>query len=209
MSISIELARIGATEAYHDATGPNLYGFEPFFKSTNYPVMTMLEEIAKWQPLGMLTPRFACVNQEASDHFSDIRPSIMEICRSSRTTESIFIRGHNHIFICPRTWSLQEEPISPDHSNCPDVEANQYTESLIRYRSNIILDALVRWRLQQVNLPLPNPSGLNAMVDLNARDSYLSPQNYDAYISSKCLRQTVLRVLTYVGSGQKSMQQIS
>ncbi|KAL9137039.1 MAG: hypothetical protein Q9175_001749 [Cornicularia normoerica] len=88
----------------------------------NYPVITMLEEIAKWQRLGMLTPRFACVNEEASDHFSDIRPSIMEICQNPSTTESIFIRGHNYIFICPGTWGLKEEPVSPDHSNCPDVE---------------------------------------------------------------------------------------
>ena len=53
---------------------------------------------------------------------------------------------------------------------------------------NIILDAFVRWRLQQVELPL---AGLNAMVSLNARKSYLSPRNFDAYVSSECLWQTV------------------
>ena len=59
----------------------------------------------------------------------------------------------------------------PDHSNCPDVEANYYNEFIIRYRSNIILDALIRWRLQQTNLPLSDPNGLNAMVNFNAQDS--------------------------------------
>ena len=185
MSISIELARLGATQAYYDAMGPKLYGFEPLFKSTRFPVITVLEEIAKWQPLGMLRPRFACVNRESSDYFADIRPSIMELCQDPPTTQSIFIRGHNNIFICPSTWSLKEEVFAPDHSNCPEVEANQYTEGITRYRSNIILVALVRWRLQEINLPLSTPDGLNAMISLNAQGSYLSPPNYDLYVSSK------------------------
>lgn len=81
--------------------GPMMYRFEQFFRSMAYPVTTMLKDIADWVPVGVLLPRFSCVNKEASDHFLDIRPLIMEICQSDPTKESIFIKGHNHIFICP------------------------------------------------------------------------------------------------------------
>lgn len=218
----------------------------------------MLEEIGNWRPLGMLTPRFACVNQAASDYFSDIRPSIMEICQNPPTRKSIFIRGQNYIFICPATWTIQEEPISPDHRSCPEIAANKFTtgipsESIVRsayvptsttilsrktrfanicalltcftsqtstqrmgadpikyegYRSNIILGALVKWRLQHLKLPLFSPTRLNDMVALTDRESYLSPINYDAYISSRYLSQIVLRELIRVCSGEKSVHQI-
>ncbi len=68
MSTSIQPARIGALQAYHDANGPILYGFEPFFKDIYYPATTMLKDIGDWEPLGMLTPRFSCVNQVAFDN---------------------------------------------------------------------------------------------------------------------------------------------
>ena len=187
MSISIELARYGSLFAYEDATGPRMYGFEPFFKSMAYPVATMLKEIANWKPVGVLLPRFSCVNKEASDHFLDIRPSIMEICQASPPRESIFIKGHNHIFLCPIIWTHNEEPISPDKNGCPEVRGNRFSKGPPRYRSNIILDQLVRWRLQNVGIPVSQPSGLNSMVALNARDSFASPKNYDAYMTSKCL----------------------
>ena len=187
MSISIELARYGAVFAYEDATGPMIYGFEPFFKGMAYSVSTTLKEIANWVPVGVLLPRFSCVNQEASDHFLDIRPSIMEICQSPQTRESIFIKGHNHIFICPRVWTIDEEPISPDINGCPEVGGNRFTKGPRRYRSNIIFDQLVRWRLHNLDIPVSEPSGLNAMVALSARDSFASPKNYDAYMTSKCL----------------------
>ena len=134
LSISIEMARLGAGQAHHDASGPNIFGFEPFFKSTDYPVATVLADMAEWRPLGFLTPRFACVNRESSEHFSDIRPSVMELCRHPPTTESVFLRGHNYIFVCPATWGLVEETKSPDHGNCPDVEGNVYVEGIVRVR---------------------------------------------------------------------------
>ena len=187
MGITIDVVRLSADQAYLDAIGPNYYGYKPFFKNINYPVTAILRLIANWAPLGVLTPRFACVNQESSDHFSDIQPSIMAICQHLPTRESVFIKGHNHIFICPRIWAYREEPPSPSADNCPSVHANMYTRGIFRYRSNVILDALVAWRLQQSPVPLSNPGSLNDMVALDAQASYLSPKNYDAYISSKCL----------------------
>lgn len=77
----------------------------------------------------------------------------------------------------------------PDPSNCPTLYQNEYHDTISRYRryrSNIILEALVNYRLQTEPLPLPNPQGLNSMVRLDERSSYLSAQNYDAYVSSKC-----------------------
>ena len=180
MNISIELARYGAAFTYEDATGPMMYGFEPFFKSMAYPVTTMLKEIADWVPTGVLLPRSSCVNKEASDHFLDIRPTIMEICQPPPTRESIVIKGRNHIFIYPRTWTY-------DKNGCLEVRGNRFTKGAPRYRSNIIHDALVRWRLRNMDVPVSEPSGLNAMVALNARDSFASPKNYDVYITSKCL----------------------
>lgn len=85
MSISIELAKLGAAQSYRDATAPNICGFERFFKSTKYPVITMLEDIEQWKPPGMLTPRFACVKEEFLAYFSDIRSSITNICLSAPT----------------------------------------------------------------------------------------------------------------------------
>ena len=209
MSVSIELARYSAAYAYQDATGPMLYGFVPFFKSMTYPVAAMLKEIKDWVPIGVLVPRFSCVNQEASDHFLDIKPSTIEICQSSPTGESIFITGHNHIFICPRTWTYDEEPFSPDKNACLEVRGNRFTRGYPRYRSNVILDALVSWRLQAVDVPVSEPSGLNSMVALNARDSFASPRNYDAYMTSKCLRRINLRVIISAGSGEESVHPIS
>ena len=183
----VELVRFGALLADRDATGSNLYGFEPFFKSTGYPVTTMLKDIADLKPLGMLTPKFACVNQRASDYFSRIQPSLLDLCQDPPTRESIVIKGYNNIFICPWTWSFENEPISPDPNNCPPVEGNRYIKGYRRYRSNVILSALVRWRLQNILVRLPAPRALNEMVALNAPESYISAQNYDAYVSSKCL----------------------
>ena len=183
----LELARIGALLAESDATGPSLYGFEPFFKSTRYPVTAMLKDIKNLKPLGKLTPKFACVNQQASDFFKEIQPPLLDICRNQPNRESIVVKGLNNIFICPWAWTFENEPVSPDPTNCPTVGGNRYTMGYHRYRSNIILNALVSWRLQNIKVQLPGPKALNEMVALNAHDSYLSAQNYDAYVSSRCL----------------------
>ena len=183
----VELARLGALMADHDATGLYLYGFEPFFKNMRYPVTTMLKNIADLEPLGTLTPKFACVNQQSSAYFWEIQPSLLNKCHDSPTRETIVIKGYSNIFICPWTWSFQNEPVSPDPTNCPTVEENLYSKNYRRYRSNVILSALVTWRLQNIQFPLPVPKKLNEMVALNAQDSYLSPRNYDAYVSSRCL----------------------
>lgn len=99
MSISIELAKLGAAQLYRDATAPNIYGFERFFKNTKYPVITMLEDIEQWRPLGILMLRFACVKGDFLAYFSDM-------------------------FIRPATWILKGETVTPDHSDCPDIQAN-------------------------------------------------------------------------------------
>lgn len=79
---------------------------------------------------------------------------------------------------------MPEEPMSPDPQNCPSLYENEYHNTIIRYRSNVILEALVNYRLQAEPLPLPKSQGLNSMIRLNGRSSYLSSQNYDAYVSS-------------------------
>lgn len=93
MSTSTQLARLGAIHACSKAIDPKLCEFEPFFKSMDYPVTTMLKKIGNWEILGILTPRFTCVDQGASDRFSNFRPSIMG--QNSPTRESIFINGDN------------------------------------------------------------------------------------------------------------------
>ncbi len=159
MSTSIQLARIGALQAYHDANGRILYGFEPFIKDIYYPATTMLKDIGDWEPLDMLTPRFSRVIKW---------PSIMEICQRPPTWESISIKGHEYIFNCPRTWNMEEEPVSPDPKNSPEVAGNQYTKGKPRYRSNSILDALIKWRLLKMDPLLSNLSRLNKMIALTA-----------------------------------------
>ena len=63
---------------------------------------------------------------------------------------------------------MKEEPVSPDPNNCPEVAGNQYTKGMPRYRSKIILDALIKWRLQKIDPLLSNLSRLNKMVALTA-----------------------------------------
>jgi len=155
---------------------------------THSGALQILDKIARYEPLGYSTPQFACLTSESVTHFSEITPPIMSMC-SNR--EALVLKEQNYILICPDTWSLPTEPLSPDHSNCPFVIFNEYADPIQRYISNVVVDALVRWRLQNGPSPLPEPRDLNAMVRLNARYSYLSAMNYDAYISMVKNRCTV------------------
>lgn len=89
----------------------NLCGFELFLKTAMYGALNILESIAKWQPLGYLAPRFACVTPQSSTLFPDINPSILSLCEQ-KAQPALFLRGHNYIFICPGTCTWPERPCS-------------------------------------------------------------------------------------------------
>jgi len=80
----------------------NLYGFELFLKTNLYGAFDILRNIATWQPLGYLTPRFACGTPQISIMFPDIKPSLSSLC-DQELQPALFLRGHNYIFICPGT----------------------------------------------------------------------------------------------------------
>ena len=184
LSAAIDTTLVGAALAYRDATHGQKYGFIPFFKITNSPVVNLLANIAGWRPSGLLQPRFACVTQDTSQYFPDIVPSVEYLCDVPPFMQALVIRGYNTIFICADFWTLPREPRAPQAVNCPSVTNNLFSSSISRYRSNAIIDALIHYRLQAEKLELPGPSTLNQMVGLSAMMSYLSASNYDSYLHS-------------------------